>query len=755
MIRNRKDLKKAKRVVIKAGTSTISSEGGFPSLTRIASIVEQAAKLIREGKEVLIITSGAVGVGRQKMKRQQTLRQSMHDIMIDRKEDSEEETARQAKVSYSSACAAAGQMGLMSLYETMFNQFSIATSQLLFTAFDFESKEKRENVCHVINQLLELGIMPIINENDAVSANQGYQLYGNSFSDNDSLASMVAVETDAHVLILLTDVEGVYDRPPTEPDASLIDIFTAETGFKEGVKSLQGRGGMAAKVNAAIKAVEGGVMASIIAHGADPRCIEGIFFGEKIGTVFLACGDWSRENTPETRSRNNSNATTPPLVPVTLPPSQPLQSEVAKSVRDAGRNLANLTSTERATILERLATLIDMNQTDILATNQLDLEKATVEGLSGQILKRLKLTNEKLRTLVEGIRSIAKQEEPLGKVVAKTELAPGLILEKTSCPIGVLLVIFESRPDCLPQIAALSIRSGNGLLLKGGKEAEHSNAILARLVSMAIEEGSGGKVAADAVTLISRAEVPNLLKLDQYIDLVIPRGSGELVNYIKQNTRIPVMGHSEGVCHVYVDEHADEQKVVPIVIDSKTDYPSACNAVETILIHEKYASSGADRLLRALRSSGVTVYGGPRAMQEGYTERPAEGFDKEYGDLAVTVEIVKDMNNAIGHIHTWGSSHTECIVTENADAAYLFKKSIDSACVFHNASTRFADGYRFGLGAEVGISTGRIHARGPVGVEGLLTVKWLLSGQAHTASMFSKGSDGQAQAKFTFVDLMK
>ena len=235
MIRDRRDLKKAQRVVIKAGTSTISTPGGFPSLIRIASIVEQAAKLIREGKEVLIITSGAVGVGRQKMKRQATLRQSMHDFMIDKKENAEEETAKQSKVSYSSACAAAGQMGLMSLYETMFNQFSIATSQLLFTAFDFESKEKRENVCHVINQLLELGIIPIINENDAVSANQGYQLYGNSFSDNDSLASMVAVETDAHLLILLTDVEGVYDRPPTDPDAKLIDTFTNETDFKEGV----------------------------------------------------------------------------------------------------------------------------------------------------------------------------------------------------------------------------------------------------------------------------------------------------------------------------------------------------------------------------------------------------------------------------------------------------------------------------------------------------------------------------------------
>ncbi len=520
-----------------------------------------------------------------------------------------------------------------------------------------------------------------------------------------------------------------------------------------GVKSLQGRGGMAAKVNAAVRAVEGGVMASIIAHGANPHCIEGILTGEKVGTMFLAYNnDWSREGTPEIRSRGSSS---PPPVILNPTPAPPAHFEVAKLVRDAGRKLANLSSLERSNILEKLATLIDMNQTDILATNHLDLNKATEQGLTGQLLKRLKLTNEKLRTLVEGIRSIAKQEEPLGKVITKTELASGLILEKTSCPIGVLLVIFESRPDCLPQIAALSIRSGNGLLLKGGKEAEHSNAILAKLVCMAIEEGSGGKVPSDAVTLVSRAEVPNLLQLDQYIDLVIPRGSGELVDYIKENTRIPVMGHSEGICHIYVDEHADEQKALPIIIDSKTDYPSACNAVETLLIHQNFSSQGVDKILRSLRSSGVNVFGGPRAMKEGYAERPAEGFNTEYGDLGITIEIVSNLNDAIDHIHTWGSSHTECIVTENVDTANVFKKSIDSACVFHNASTRFADGYRFGLGAEVGISTGRIHARGPVGVEGLLTVKWLLSGKAHTASMFSKGSNGESEAKYTFVDMMK
>ena len=717
----------ANRVVIKAGTSVVSTPEGYPSLSRMAGLVENAAQLVRDGKEVLIVTSGAVGVGRQRLRKQQLLRQSVSDIITTNGAQSPQHHSNDKTVSYSSACAAAGQLGLMSLYETMFNQFDIATSQILVTAFDFTSPERRRNVQHVISQLLALGIVPLLNENDAVSANQGYQLFGkDTFSDNDSLASLVAIEMSAQLLILLTDVPGVYDRPPKEAGATLIDIFSKSTAFQVGEKSLQGRGGMGAKVDAAMFAVNGGVQAAVIAHGNDTNVIGQIMRGEKAGTMFLHNEPAVEEE--EGAARKHA-------------PNDSSSAIVAAQAREGGRQLQQLTSAERAGILLAIASAIAAQKEAILAANERDIAAAKTV-VSAVNLKRLQLTDDKLDVLVAGICSIAGQEEPLGQTMSLTELAEGLLLEKVTCPIGVLLIIFESRPDCLPQIAALAIRSGNGLLLKGGKEAEHSNALLHRIVTDTIESSSGGRVGRGAVSLVSgRDSIPSLLKLDDCIDLVIPRGSNALVKFIKDNTHIPVMGHADGICHVYVDSRADAGTAERVIIDAKTDYPAACNAAETLLLHADTVSSGlADRLLRGLRSAGVTLYGGPAAIAAGLVDRPAESLACEYGDLAMAVELVSGLQSAVEHIHKYGSGHTECIVTEDAATAEAFLSSVDSACVFHNASTRFADGFRFGLGAEVGIATGKIHARGPVGIAGLLTSKWKLRSSlyaGHTVADFA------------------
>jgi delta-1-pyrroline-5-carboxylate synthetase len=285
--------------------------------------------------------------------------------------------------------------------------------------------------------------------------------------------------------------------------------------------------------------------------------------------------------------------------------------EVAQGARKGGRQLQMLRSDEREAILLHLASALDSRQQEILAVNAEDVAAAEKCNIPGPSLKRLKMTSEKLRTLVEGIRSIAAQQEPLGELVARTELAEGLVLDKITAPIGVLLIIFESRPDCLPQIAALAIRSGNGLVLKGGKEAERSNALLHSIVAEAIETASCGRVGREVVGLVtSRNDITSLLQLDQYIDLVIPRGSGEMVKYIKEHTRIPVMGHAEGICHIYVDAEARQATAEAVVVDAKVDYPSACNAAETLLIHAGLLSDGrAELLLRALRKAGVSLYG--------------------------------------------------------------------------------------------------------------------------------------------------
>ena len=386
---------------------------------------------------------------------------------------------------------------------------------------------------------------------------------------------------------------------------------------------------------------------------------------------------------------------------------------LATQVREAARGL---TAADRPAALRRLAQALLDNADAIAEANARDV--AENPALSPALAARLVLTPAKLETLAAGIRSIADAPDPIGRPLRATELGEGLELRQVSSPIGVVLVIFESRPDVLPQITALAVKSGNGLLLKGGSESSHSCRLLHRLALDAMGVGP-------VVGLVeSRADVASLLELDDVIDLVIPRGSNSLVRHIQSNTRIPVLGHADGVCHVYVDEAADPSKALDIVLDAKTDYPAACNAMETLLVHHAVDPTP---LKDALEASGVTVH---TEVQDWHTE---------YSGLECALRVVTSLDEAIDHIHQHGSGHTEAIVTEDAAAAQRFLDGVDSACVFHNASTRFADGFRFGLGAEVGISTSRIHARGPVGVEGLLTTRWKLVGQGHTAGSFARG----------------
>lgn len=402
---------------------------------------------------------------------------------------------------------------------------------------------------------------------------------------------------------------------------------------------------------------------------------------------------------------------------------------MAVNARKEARKLQSLPFAVRQSILNAVADAIIDREEEILQANSIDLELAVINGTSSQLVNRLKLTHDKLLTLEKGIRQLANLDDALGVVKKKRELTDGLELSLITVPIGVLMIIFESRPDSLPQIASLALASGNGLLLKGGKEAANSNIALHDVIGDAIEKGSNGEISRDIIALVtSRGQVKDLLSLDDTIDLVIPRGSNALVSYIKANTRIPVLGHADGVCHVYIDASANADNASKIAVCAKTNYPSACNAMETLLLHKDTMDNGVGlQVLQALRSSGVKCLGGPKAMKAGLSDVAAEKMKEEYGDLTCLVEIVDDMDQAIDWIHEHGSGHTEAIVcSEESPNGEDFLKRVDAACVFKNVSTRFADGFRLGLGAEVGISTGRIHARGPVGVEGLLTTKWQL-----------------------------
>lgn len=490
---------------------------------------------------------------------------------------------------------------------------------------------------------------------------------------------------------------------------------TKDLVFGEGSKV--GRGGMASKVDAASWAFHKGV-AVVVASGLRPHCITDIIEGKDVGTFFTS------ESQVEPSAIDSSA----------------LVANQAAACRDAGRRLLQLGPQGRAAVINRLADLLTERADGILSANKKDLLAAEKAGMSGVLVARLGLTTSKLEVLADGLRQIASTSENLlGRQLRETELADGLVLEQVTVPLGVLLVIFESRPDALPQVAALAIASGNGLLLKGGKEALHSNQFLHKLVQEALAEHTDP----NAVSLVTtRDEVSALLGLDEHIDLIIPRGSNELVSHIQRESTIPVMGHADGICHTYVDAAADIDKAVKIVLDAKTDYPAACNAMETLLVHESHLASGnAAKLCAALEDAGVTLYAGPRLFEadSGLISQTAISLSHEYGKMACAVELVSGLDDAVNHIHTYGSSHTDVIVTEDDATAEAFLNQVDSACVFRNTSSRFADGFRFGLGAEVGISTSRLHARGPVGVEGLLTTKWRLRGEDHTAADFSSG----------------
>ncbi|XP_026412294.1 delta-1-pyrroline-5-carboxylate synthase-like [Papaver somniferum] len=685
-------VKDVKRVVVKVGTAVVTRADGGLALGRLGALCEQLKDLNTRGFEVILVTSGAVGVGRQRLRYRKLLNSSFADLQTPQAELDGKE------------CAAVGQSGLMSLYDALFTQLDVTSSQLLVTDRDFGDINFRMQLCETVKSLLKFHVIPIFNENDAISTRKApYEDSSGIFWDNDSLAALLALELKADLLILLSDVDGLYDGPPSEPQSKLIHTYIKEKHQGEvtfGDKSRVGRGGMTAKVKAAVYAASVGVPVIITSGYATDNIIK-VVQGEHIGTLFHKDAHlWAPVKEVDSR-------------------------DMAVAARECSRRLQALPSEDRKKILLQVADALETNESLIQEENDADVAAAKKAGYDKALISRLALKPGKISSLAKSVRVLAEMEEPIGRVLARTEVAEGLILEKTSSSLGVLLIVFESRPDALVQIASLAIRSGNGLLLKGGKEAKRSNAVLHKVITEAIPETVGSRLIG---LVTSREEIPDLLKLDDVIDLVIPRGSNKLVSQIKESTKIPVLGHSDGICHVYVDKSANLDMAKRVVLDAKVDYPAACNAMETLLVHKDLLASGSlNELVEELRTAGITLYGGPK-VSTSLKLMETRTFHHEYNSMACTIEIVDDVYAVIDHIHCHGSAHTDCIVTEDHEVAEIFLHQIDSAAVFHNVSTRFCDGARFGLGAEVGISTSRIHARGPVGVEGLLTTRWIMRG---------------------------
>ncbi|KAG5452003.1 Delta-1-pyrroline-5-carboxylate synthase [Clonorchis sinensis] len=726
ILSTRAELKDAKKIVIKLGSAVVTkSDRNSLALGRLSTIVEQISDLCHEGRKCTLVTSGAVAIGGRRL-------------------DANSGTSSR------SARAAVGMTEMVSVYSQLFEHCGLRTAVMLLTPVDFDDLRRREYWTKALTDLMDQGVVPIINTNDSVAwVEECNRLLPNPLNapllrDNDSLAARLACLVASDLLFLVSDVDGVYTAPPDSPDARLLseyvinrngDSFDCINGdnVKFGSCSKVGTGGMQSKVASAVWAVRQGTSV-VVCPGNRPNCITDVIRGAPVGTFFTL--GQSEDASVKTQGVH-SNA-----------------EQVARDARLASVDLHAAPSELRSKAIDTLSDLIMSNKDEILSENTNDIRAAEEAGIPIALKARLQLSPGKLQTLSTGLRQIAtrtrERKGHVGCLLERTRLAENLVLDKVTAPIGVLMVIFESRPDCLPQIAALSIATANGLIAKPGSEALRSVRILHRLIKRALTESG---LPATAVGLLEgRQDVQRVLGAgtsEPLVDLIIPRGSSQMIKAVRTaaneaGTGVPVLGHGSGVCHVYVDEYADPEKAIRIVTDSKCNYPAACNSMETLLVHQSHIKSGLlERLSKSLGDNGVECFVGPRLIQLAGdlfpSLKPTDNMSREYGDLRCLIEIVENVQEAVKHIATYGSSHTDAIITEKVTVAEEFLQNTESACVFHNASTRFADGYRFGLGAEVGISTDRIHARGPVGVEGLLTYKWILRGDGQCVSDFDSG----------------
>ena len=423
---------------------------------------------------------------------------------------------------------------------------------------------------------------------------------------------------------------------------------------------------------------------------------------------------------------------------------------IAKRTRAAAQQLAPLPTDVKNQAIMAIADALAAHQDAILAANEADCAAAIADNLAKPLFARLKLDAVKLAGAIAGVRDVAQLPDPVGVVQIHRELDAGLELQRITAPLGVLGVIFESRPDAVMQISSLAVKSGNGVMLKGGKEAVRSCQALVTAIRAGLAQAG---LNPDVVQLLTtREETRAMLALDDYLDLIIPRGSNAFVQFVQDHTRIPVLGHADGICHLYVDQAADFDQAIAIAVDAKAGYPSACNAIETLLVHQAIAPQFLPQVAAALQAQGVELRGDRATQALVSTARPADEADwaTEYSDLILAIKVVDSLGAAIAHINTYGSRHTEAIATQDPQAAATFRSQVNAAGVYHNCSTRFADGFRYGFGAEVGISTQTMPPRGPVGLEGLVTYKYHLVGNGHIVATYS----GAEAKPFTHRDLL-
>jgi delta-1-pyrroline-5-carboxylate synthetase len=651
-ISEKRNLSGANKIVIKIGTSSLTDERYRLDPSKVRRFVKEIMELRRKNKEVILVTSGAIGAGVGRL----NLKSRPKDIQL------------------LQAAAAVGQNILMNTYDRYFSKYNQTVAQVLLTYEDFSNGHRYLNLRNTLTTLLNWGVIPIINENDTTAVDEI------KVGDNDKLSALVASNLGADLLIILSDIDGLYTcDPKMSGEAKLISTveeITPEIESICGNESSRGTGGMMTKIHAAKITMEFGIPL-IIANGGEKDVIRRVMSGEPIGTIFLP-----KKMEARTSSQNN---------PANLEPGSQKIAEMAQAARNAAIKLANISTEVKNEALLRMAESIKQNKNRIFEANRKDVENANRENLPKALVDRLKLDESKINDIIRSLESVAGLEDPVGKTLSAIELDKGLELFKVSCPIGVIGAIFESRPDALVQIASLCLKSGNAVILKGGSEVKNSNAVLFEI----LHSSSQGLPEGWIQLAETREDVRQMLKLDKYIDLLVPRGSNQFVKYIQENTSIPVLGHSEGICHVYVDRDADLDMAVNICYDAKVQYPAVCNAVETILVDKPIAEVFLPKVAERLTKAGVKIKGCSETIKllKNFKIDPVEDWHVEYLDLIVSMRIVDGVDEAINHINKYGSKHTDAIVTENSETARRFLNFVDSSSVMHNASTRFSDGF--------------------------------------------------------------
>ena len=673
-------------LVIKVGSNVLTRKDGHLDTTRVSAIVDQVAWLKEQGYDVILVSSGAVACGRREMK-------VGHDL----------DTVEQRQL-----FSALGQVKLIGLYYDLFREYGLHVGQILTMRENFDPGEQYDNQKACMKVMLENGVIPIVNENDTVSVTELM------FTDNDELSGLIARMMDADMLILLSNINGVYTGNPEDKDSKLIAMVAPDCNldkYVSAVKSNHGRGGMQSKYATAKQLQREGIK------------------------VMIANGE--RENILVDLINRPAETPHTDFLPAMVEKADSVSRLSFDAVRLASRQVAMLTDEQRNRVLNNLADAIEEHTDDLLEANGKDLEMMDEDN---PLYDRLKLTPQRLQAIAADMRHVTQLPSPLGRVLCERTLPNGLELRRVSVPFGVIGIVYEARPNVTFDVFSLCFKSGNACMLKGGKDAHHSNTAAVALIHRVLQSHA---LDCNAVLLLppTHEATAQMLNAVGYVDLCIPRGGRKLIDFVRQHAKVPVIETGAGVVNTYFDQDGDVEMGTRIVCNAKTRRVSVCNALDCLLIHAGRLND-LPVLCAPLAERGVTLYADPQAMEVLKVAYPShllcaatdQSFGTEFMDYKMAVKTVASVEDAITHIARYGSGHSECIITSNADTARLFQQRIDAACVYWNAPTSFTDGAQFGLGAEIGISTQKLGARGPMGLEEITTYKWLIEGEGQVRS---------------------